>query len=201
MDWPVHKPVCQIPPIIDIGAWIRVSSNPLAAASTLLSTIKSNRWLFKWACYEALGRNGQNLTLTHGLVISLIRTDRLVGPTPCHFFVHEIKVGQMADGGGPPVPDKRTAEIMRTGGLGTTAIKFTVSGGGMKMFRNDMLELTEPLSSAPPVPGWQNFVKAVANGEVASSDFLGMLDDARLENGEGSASFDELEQRVADMHV
>lgn len=107
----------------------------------------------------------------------------------------------MADSVSPPVPDKRAAEIMRAGGLGTTAIKLTVSGGGMEMFRNDMFELTEPLSSAPPVPGWQNFVKAVANGEVASSYFLAMLDDARLENGEGSAGFDELEQRVADMHV
>ena len=57
------------------------------------------------------------------------------------------------------------------GGLGVAQVMFLVTCG-YTMFRMGQYELAEPLSSAPAVPGWEELVRGVANGELEPADIV-----------------------------
>lgn len=77
--------------MIDIGAWLQVRLYPsLSHATTETYAVQNHQWLFRWAAYQALGRNNQNLTNTHALVVTLKRTDRLMGTTPLSFIIERV---------------------------------------------------------------------------------------------------------------
>ena len=142
--------------------------------------MKQHARLFRWAVFEALGCDGVNLTPTHALFVDLIRTDRLVTPTPLSFLVKDLY----------PVPHglaekhwrfpetfqfldekdiARSKELRRQGGLGVAVIIFNIGGpNGTSMFRFLKFDFgrKEPRAMRPSMEGWREKVKAIANCET-----------------------------------
>lgn len=67
--------------------------------------------------------------------------------------------------------------IREAGGPGVPTVRYTIldSGTGI-LVRNSVVEVEEPVSNAPPVPGWQQIVKALANGQMDPAQIFDFLE-------------------------
>ncbi|KAJ7029715.1 hypothetical protein C8F04DRAFT_1236886 [Mycena alexandri] len=173
-DWGDHKLYCQIPPIMDIGAWMDTHES-----------------LFRWALIEGLRLRSEPANINrYVLTVNMTRMDRLLkGINPSPFFVNSItrtKFDSM-DILLPPRQSDASA-IVAAGGIGTGAVVFNVSSGpgrgNYTMARFQYHKILEKPAGAesPPGMGWANIAKGVANGDIPISSLSRMAEAAHVDD-------------------
>lgn len=127
-----------------------------------------------------MGRFGINLVMTHVLFIDLVRTDRLVGPTPLSSLVDDVYITlhglaeqhwNIATEFYGKKDRQRCREIQKRGGLGVVQVAFRIPGpNGTSMFWFERYEVEEPVCEEQEIPGWAEFVKNAANCEASPKE-------------------------------
>ncbi|KAJ7738737.1 hypothetical protein B0H16DRAFT_89558 [Mycena metata] len=170
-DWREHKTYCQIPPIMDIGAWIDAHES-----------------LFRWALIEGLRLRSEPKNIDrYILTVEMTETTRLFqGITPSPFYVKSITRTEF-NARDPLLPprqsDSKGWTIAKPGGKkGAVVFNITSFGGGMAytMARFQYHDIPEKLAGveSPPGMGWAHIVKGVANGNIPISSLSRMVEPA-----------------------
>lgn len=141
-----------------------------------------------------------NATSTHQLQVNVMRTERLVGPIPSNFYVHSVDVVPQTMRRAGSL-EKTSAEIHEKGGLGLAEVHFNFSNGATAMVRIGRYEITEPLSASPPVPGWQDLVTEVANGDVQPADVFDLLEYYSPSDEQNNGAVSSLQAAMTEMHL
>ncbi|KAJ6491912.1 hypothetical protein C8R45DRAFT_900914 [Mycena sanguinolenta] len=170
LDWSEHKLYCQTPPIMDIGAWL-----------------KMHEPLFRWALIEALRLRSEPSNILHyGISVEVTRMDQLMkGVAPSHFLMASPKVIRLdamrkfmhkqCSSLDDDAFTKGSRKILDAGGIGQGIVVFLVSGvpdANRIMYRfqyHDFHEKPLGQESSASLIGWQNVVKGVVNGEIPIS--------------------------------
>ncbi|KAJ7203615.1 hypothetical protein GGX14DRAFT_461620, partial [Mycena pura] len=163
LDWSAHKLYCQIPPIMDIGAWM-----------------ERHRSLFRWALIEGLRlRSEPSNIFQYVLLVELMRMDRLMtkGIAPSPFFVESMRLNRISDMKfmtPESLPYNNSQKIIEAGGIGQGIVVFKVSEGrpgGYALFRFQYHNIHDKPSGEESLSrtGWENVVMGVVNGEIPIS--------------------------------
>ncbi|KAJ6491909.1 hypothetical protein C8R45DRAFT_989899 [Mycena sanguinolenta] len=161
-DWSEHKLYCQIPPIMDIGAWM-----------------ETHKSLFRWGLIEALRlRSEPSNILRYGILVKITRMDRLMkGITPSPFLVESLHISPLeklgALMGAGDIFSGISTKIVDAGGIGEGLVFFLVAspGDSTTVVRCQYHEFHEkPLGQdSPSGTRWGNVVKAIINGDIPIS--------------------------------
>lgn len=116
---------------------------------------------------------------THYLAVTLFDTARFARPTPSGFMLYEVTILPKSEleTSRETFMEYNGTRIREAGGLGVPTVRYTIldSGTGI-LVRNSVVEIEEPVTNTPPVPGWQQIVKVLANGQMDPAQIFDFLE-------------------------
>ncbi|KAJ7184721.1 hypothetical protein C8R46DRAFT_1064882 [Mycena filopes] len=171
-DWSEHRLYCQIPPVMDIGAWA-----------------DKHRALFRWALIEGLRLRSEPSNIEREtIVVNIGVLDRLLhGSVPSPFLVESITRASIPvyDGkafGGPPAQSR---EIIEAGGIGVGVVRFNIikprpgedDADLIVRFQYHTIRERPSGEEGPPGMGWAKIARGILNGQIPVSSLSHMVED------------------------